>query len=259
MRTPLVLSIALGLIVLGRLTPRSIVSARSATANHGSVGVGHGVLSGTGRSNPCGGTQHLNFDGSAESGDCWQYGGIVPPTYGAFAECYDYAGGTCGIALYLISIGNPTAPATIMVWSDANGVPGNVLAQAEVTPQNVPIWPNVGEFDYPLSAMPSGSFWIGYWADFSQQGCGYYVAADLDGFGGCPMTNIAPLAGSRFPDCGNLRLSESGHGPGADPLPGARRRHGGPGQLRRLRSGGAHPGAGRGGVGGARDDVGRTQ
>ena len=34
----------------------------------------------------------------------------------------------------------------------------------------------------------NGAFWIGYWADFSEQPCGYYVAADLDGFGGCPFT-----------------------------------------------------------------------
>ena len=34
-----------------------------------------------------------------------------------------------------------------------------------------------------------------YWANFSNQMCGYFIAADTNGFGGCPMTNVAPGIG----------------------------------------------------------------
>jgi hypothetical protein len=99
--------------------------------NNGSTGPGEGVVIPSPDTNPCGGVLSLNFDGSAENGYCWQYGGIVPPTYGAFAECYDV----------------------------------------------------------------SGPKWVGYLANFSAQPCGYFVAADTNGFGGCPFSNIAPGIG----------------------------------------------------------------
>ena len=50
-------------------------------------------------------------------------------------------------------------------------------------------------FAGPSFGMAKASVDVSYWADFSTQGCGYYVAADLNGPGGCPMTNIAPGIG----------------------------------------------------------------
>lgn len=170
-------------------------AANAAVLTHGSVGLGHGIQVPGHDSNPCNGVQLLNYDGSAENGYCWQYGGIVPPQYGAFAECYNYSGGVCGVALYLTSIGNPSNTTTLFIWGDNGGIPGNVMAQTNVTPSGVPIWPSIGEFDYALAATASGNYWTGYWANFANQGCGFFVAADLNGFGGCPMTNIAPGIG----------------------------------------------------------------
>ncbi len=39
-----------------------------------------------------------NHDGSFENGYCWQYGGVVPPSYGAFGEGYEIGVGcvACG-------------------------------------------------------------------------------------------------------------------------------------------------------------------
>jgi hypothetical protein len=46
-----------------------------------------------------GGTLFHNHDGSFESGYGWQYGGEVPPYYGAMGEAYDLDAGTvaCGV------------------------------------------------------------------------------------------------------------------------------------------------------------------
>ena len=172
-----------------------VSSPEAASLTHGSVGRGHGIQIPGQNSNPCTGTLYSNWDGSAENGYCWQYGGVVPPQYGAFAECYSFTGNVCGIELNLTGIGYPTQPATLFVWADGGGMPGTVIAQGTGTPSGVPLWPSVAPFDFPMSATVAGVFWAGYWANFSQQGCGYFIAADLNGFGGCPMTDIAPGIG----------------------------------------------------------------
>ena len=58
-------------------------TSQGAMPSHGSVGNGHGIAH-PGRSNPCNGTLSIKHDGSAEDGYCWQYGGVLPPLYGAF-------------------------------------------------------------------------------------------------------------------------------------------------------------------------------
>ena len=173
--------------------------AASAAEYAGSVGIGQGIPIPGGDSDPCPpSTLNLNYDGSAENGYCWQYGGIVPPYYGAFAECYalEYSY-VCGIQLHLTGIGYPCAPFTAYVWEDAGGVPGNVLATvAGLNPCPVATWPSISTHDINVgSVFVNGAFWIGYWANWSAQPCGYFVAADTNGFGGCPFTNIAPGIG----------------------------------------------------------------
>jgi len=164
----------------------------------GSVGPGKGVMVPSQDSDPCGGgILVLNYDGSAENGFCWQYGGIVPPYYGAFAECYDAGTGTgvCGIQLHLTGIGYPCGPFDAYVWSDCYGAPFQVISMTSgLNPCPVATWPNVSEHDLGISdTYVDGLFWIGFWAD--HQPCAYFVGADTDGFGGCPMTNIAPGIG----------------------------------------------------------------
>jgi len=172
--------------------------ANAATLTHGSVGVGHGVNVPHVNGATCDqATLCLNYDGSAENGYCWQYGGIVPPYYGAFAECCNYDGWVCGIELDLTGIGYPCKVCDGYVWADAGGMPGNVLGMTSgLNPCPVATWPNISTSDLKMTGVAvSGNFWIGYWSDYSTAVCGYFVAADLNGFGGCPYTNIAPGIG----------------------------------------------------------------
>ena len=178
------------------------VSAQAASPTHGSVGAGRGITLPHERSNPCpGSTFYLNYDGSAENGFCWQYGGIVPPYYGAFAECYhtDQRLSVCGIELMLTTIpNNPCRPCDLYVWDDNGGQPGNVLSvTTDANPCPVAFWPEVSTHDFAVNyTQVSGAFWVGYWgSNFGTGSCDYFIAADVDGPGGCPMTNIAPGIG----------------------------------------------------------------
>jgi hypothetical protein len=179
----------------------ALVSGASAIQNAGSVGIGHGIAVPGNDTNPCpGSTNLLNYDGTAENGYCWQYGGVVPgSSYGAFAEGYDAggAGYVCGIELFLTSIGNPSQPADLYVWDSDGTNPNNVLSLTSgVAINGVGMWPSITQFDLGIGdTAVTGAFFVGYWANFSGQGCGYFIAADLDGFGGLPRTNIAPGIG----------------------------------------------------------------
>jgi len=172
--------------------------ANATPTTYGSVGIGTGINTPSPITPPCGNANiYLNYDDSAENAYCWQYGGTVPPCYGAFAECYRQTGTVCGIELALTSLGNPCRTYDAYVWDDRGGSPGNVLSMTTgKNPCPVSTWPNVYTIDMEITPVSvAGSFWIGYWADFSAQPCGYFIAADLDGRGGCPYTNIAPGIG----------------------------------------------------------------
>jgi hypothetical protein len=188
----LVMSLVLimGLVLL----PAGVAAADLST--HGSVGPGHGVDVPGGGGGPRD-VLHIYYDGSAENGYCWQYGGIAPPYYGAFAECYHFSGWISGIELKLTGVGMPCRPCDLYVWSDGGGVPGNVLSlTTNANPCPIATWPDVSTHDLPISATwVDDPFWVGYWADFTNQYCGYFVAADLDGPSGSPVTNVAPGIG----------------------------------------------------------------
>lgn len=176
-----------------------VATGASAVENIGSTGAGTGIILPSQDSDPCPpSTLYLNFDGSAENGYCWQYGGIVPPNYGAFAECYDAGvNSVCGIQLLLTGIGYPCNVFDAYVWDDGGGFPGNVLSMTGgLNPCPVATWPSISTHDMAITNTPvTGLFWIGYWANNSAQPCGYFIAADTNGFGGCPFTNIAPGIG----------------------------------------------------------------
>jgi len=167
---------------------------------HGTVGCdgGFGVITPGQRENPCGGTLLLSWDGTAECGYCWAYGGCVPPYYGAFAECYQHEGSLCGIQLILTGIGYPCYGTDLYVWEDAGGIPGNVLSiTPSVDPCPVAVWPNLSTHDFAIDPLPvSGVFWVGFWTDTTASQCPCFVAADCYGpDNGCRMTNIAPGLG----------------------------------------------------------------
>jgi len=173
-----------------------VVAGTAGAVNNGSTGPGEGIVVPSPDTNPCNGVLCLNFDGSAENGYCWQYGGIVPPYYGAFAECCEIADPICGIQLLLTGVGYPCGPFDAYVWEDGGGAPGNVLSMTPgLNPCPVASWPSISTHDFAITQAGGGLTWFGYWANFSTAPCGYFVAADTNGFGGCPFTNIAPGIG----------------------------------------------------------------
>lgn len=139
----------------------------------------------------------MHYDGTAENGYAWSYGGIALPYYGAWAECYNYTGCICGIQTYLTSLGYPCTILDAYVWEDAAGVPGGVLSVTPgLNPCPVAVWPNVSVHDLAIQpAIVNGAYWVGWWADFRYQPPAFFIAADLDGPEGCPFTNIAPGIG----------------------------------------------------------------
>ena len=69
--------------------------------------------------------------GACDDGVCWQFAGIVPPDYGAFAEAYDLGPGTvhCG-AFWLTAVGDYAGlPSDLYIWQGGvSGSPGSVIA-----------------------------------------------------------------------------------------------------------------------------------
>jgi hypothetical protein len=58
------------------------------------------------------------------------------------------------------------------------------------------VWPNVLCLQLPLYPVRvEGAFWVGFAVEPSDQAPGFFIAADTDGPGGCPYTNIAPGIG----------------------------------------------------------------
>ncbi len=155
----------------------------------------------------------MNADGHYEDAYVWQ--GVGDPQYfsvfpcrcapcffapcGGFAECYTGpAGGghVNGIELAVTTMTNPGTknPPDVYVWRDAGGKPGTIIQyipRSSFAPFSVSPFPNVNLvalcFPTPV-AVPAGSFWIGY-KDYPGD---FMICADLDGFGGCPLTYISP-------------------------------------------------------------------
>jgi len=162
----------------------------------GSVGIGNGIIL-PGGDTPCPGELYMNFEESPENGYCWQYGGVTAAGNGWFAEGYEYEGYVCGIRLYLTGLGLPVEPCQLFIWDDAGGRPGNILSGVTIVqPDPVATWPTVSLHDFLMpETSVSGRFWVGYWTYSMDRQCPYYVAADLDGFGGHPVTFISPGLG----------------------------------------------------------------
>lgn len=172
----------------------------ASAADFGKVHNGSEVIHGTVVTGDGGcGVLSMNADGTYENGYCWQYGGVVAPNYGAFAECYAGNGKVCSVDLDLTQVGGffgQTLDA--YVWGDAGGAPGNVLClKAGVNPGAPAFWPSLSRHAIALDdgCCVNGAFWAGYWGNWPGASCAFFIGADLDGFGGCPYTNIAPGIG----------------------------------------------------------------
>lgn len=147
---------------------------------------------------------HYNHDGSFEDAFCCRLQACVPPYGGAFAEAFTpppTATHLYEILLWVTETGSWTPhPIDIYVWEGGlTAGPGNVLEVATgLALTNVPTWPTIGENSLVMNMpVPTGPFSVGYWADFSQSFCAWFIAGDRDGSGGQPWVNIP--AGLGYP------------------------------------------------------------
>lgn len=143
------------------------------------------------------GTLVMNADGTYENGFAWRYGGIVPPDYGAFAECYSGASKLCSAVYDFSTTGTQAGQSMdIFVYNDAAGAPGPVVFTSRVTPGPVAFWPSISRHTFAIDTpCTADAWWVAYWGNWPGAVQGWFVGADLDGFGGCPFTNIAPGIG----------------------------------------------------------------
>ncbi|MBD3335609.1 MAG: hypothetical protein GF355_08835 [Candidatus Eisenbacteria bacterium] len=169
-----------------------------------------------------------NDDGSFENAYAWSGGGVIPPEYGAFAECYtgDFV---CGVQFGFTQIGyyeNYTMD--VYVWdSNVEGNPppgpdpGNVLCRlAGVDPGAPAYWPEVSTHDVQVCCAVDGEHFVGFWGDWPGELESWYIAADENGPElGCPRTKIRPEMGyptgwnhpniiALFSQCKNLGIRE---------------------------------------------------
>jgi len=180
-----------------------IFAAGAGAADFASTGYSEKTVILPSGAEPCVAPLYVNHDGGFENGFCWQYGGVCPPDYGAFAEGFDM-GAWVGwyiecVTLWATSVGYFLGqPLDVYLWEGGVGEPpGSVhfmITGAYLT--NVPSWPMVGQNDIVFGgSIPARQFTVGFWADFSAMNCDWYIGADLDGSGGYPWTNVAPGLG----------------------------------------------------------------
>ena len=173
---------------------------------HTSAGPGEGRSDGLPRSNPCPPSLlFLNHDGTTENAFTWQFQGVQPPDFGAFAEGYRHLteGFVCGGELWLTRWGTMSGSGTVDLfvwdydtWCDS---PGNVLSVTTSVPvSGVAMWPSISTLDLDLNDAPVGpdGLFIGYWPrSFQNVEAQFGCAMDQDGPGGVPRTNFAPGIG----------------------------------------------------------------
>jgi hypothetical protein len=144
-------------------------------------------------------TFYKNCDWSFETAYAWQYGGVAPPYYGAFAEGFQEPGILDCVDLFVTTLPGYYYSQTvdIYVWGSEDGNPSNVLSMTPgVILSNVPSWPTVAENSVTVHqvALPH-EYFVGYWGNWPGEQCGWYIGADLNGPGGLPRTNVAPGVG----------------------------------------------------------------
>ena len=149
----------------------------------------------------CTGTLVYNHDFTFENGYAWQYGGVEAPYYGAFGEGFSTGGGVtveC-VAIFISHLGQYAGhTCDVYVWEGGvSGLPGAVLTvMAGFDPGAPAMWPAVSQHDADIPDTAAGDeLTVGYWGTWIGAALGWYIGADLDGFGGNPWTNLAPGSG----------------------------------------------------------------
>ena len=182
---------------IGSVLHATLATHAWASEPAGSVGLGEGRVTEYPGEGGCG-DLFLNADGTYENGYSWQYGGIVAPEFGAFAECYPTIGLVCAAVFDLTQVGNAAGHRMdVFVWEDQAGLPSVVsCAVTDVDPGAIAFWPSLSRHTVEIPPCnPGPEMWVGYWGAWPNELSGWYVGADLDGLGGCPLTNIAPGIG----------------------------------------------------------------
>jgi hypothetical protein len=146
----------------------------------------------------------MTDDGDFENGYCWRFAGVIPPDYGSWAECHE-SDFICGVQFLLTQTGYYIGQTMdVYVWeSAADGNPppgpdpGNIICVlTNVEPGAIAFWPDISAHNVKVCCETGGSHFVGYWPNWSMEGCGWFIASDEDGPGeGCPRTKIAPGIG----------------------------------------------------------------
>jgi hypothetical protein len=151
-----------------------------------------------------GATLLRNDDDHFENGYCWRFGGVVPPDYGSWAECYE-SDFVCGVQLLFTQIGDyQSETMDVYVWesvADGNPPPGpdpgNVICVLTgVSPGPIAYWPEISTHNVQVCCEAGGVHFVGFWGNWPGTGCPWFIAGDENGPGtGCPRTKIAPGIG----------------------------------------------------------------
>ena len=188
--------------VLGSVALVATLAASASAVDYRRVHEGTETIHVTAPSDTDGGcgTLLMSADGTYENGYGWDYAGVVPPYYGAFAECYSGTNVTVCSAEFDFSGSGWQVDETmdVYVWGDDGGKPGAVrCAKFDVDPGPVAFWPEISHHSVPMGCdCLDGTFWVGYWGNWPGQGePSWFIAVDLNGLGGCSFTNIAPGIG----------------------------------------------------------------
>lgn len=141
------------------------------------------------------GTQYMNADATYESAYAWAHDGVNGFFLsGCFAEAYAGTGRLCAIDLDLTQVGDQDGQTLdFYIWQDSDGVPGNLLCLGVGrTPGEVARWPEVTRHRFEIDGCcVEGAFWAGFRANWPGEPAGWYIGADLNGFGGIPLTYVA--------------------------------------------------------------------
>ncbi len=150
------------------------------------------------RGDDCG-TLLFTADGSYENGAAWEYAGVHPPFFGAFAECYAGAAEVCAAVLDFTQTGEQwDGLMDVYLWNDNSGCPGDVLClKTGVDPGPIAFWPSASRHIVPLEGccVPE-VWWVGYWRAEPGGNATWYTTLDLNGPNvGCAKTCVVPGLG----------------------------------------------------------------
>lgn len=135
-----------------------------------------------------------SHDETFENAYTWVYSGCEAPDRGAFAEAFVGSVNLCSVSFHLAQNGNQAGQTmNVFVWEDdGTGRPGELVASVlDVDPGPLPMWPETQVVTVPVDVDVHNRWWVGWWGNWPGEEAGWLQAADENGAGGMPRTNIA--------------------------------------------------------------------